>query len=76
MEKEELFKIARANIEWFKENYEDLKKKHDKRWIIIHSKKVVDSTSTFNEMMKVARKYDQNTIKVEYIESKQIAMFF
>lgn len=76
MEKEELFKILRENIKWFKENYEDLKRKYDNRWIMIHNKKVAKSASTFNEIVKIAKKYDPNTIIVEYIQSKQVAMFF
>ena len=76
MEKEQLFRISRENIKWFKENYEDLKRKYDNRWILIHNKKVAESTSTFNEIMKAAKKHDPNTIIVEYMESKQVAMFF
>ncbi len=56
MEKEELFKISRENIKWLKENYEDLKRKYDNSWIMIHNKKVAESTSTFNEIMKTAKK--------------------
>ncbi len=76
MEKEELFKISRENIKWFKENYEDLKRKYDNRWIMIKNKKVAKSASTFNEIMKTAKKHDPSTIIVEYMQSKQVAMFF
>ena len=78
MEKAELFKISRGNAEWFRENYEDLKKKYDNRWILIHNEKVVESASTFDDILKIlrAQKYDPNTVIVEYLQSKQIAMFF
>jgi len=78
MEKAELFKISRQNTEWFSKNYESLKEKYDNRWIMIHNKKVVKSTSTFDDIMKVlhAQKYDPSTVIVEYLQSKQIAMFF
>jgi len=76
MEKAELFKISRENAEWFSKNYESLKKKYDNQWIVIHNKKVVESTSTFNEIMNVAKRYDPNSIIVEYMQRKTVAMFF
>jgi len=76
MEKAELFKNSKENLEWFKENYEDLKKKYDERWIVIDNKTVVKSASTFDEILALVRKHDPNKVIVEYIQSKQIAMFF
>ena len=78
MEKAELFKISIGNAKWLRENYEDLKKKYDNRWILVHNKRVVETASTFDEIMKIlrAQKYDPNTVTVEYLQSKQIAMFF
>jgi thymidylate kinase len=76
MEKAELFKNSKENLEWFKENYEDLKKKYDERWIVIDNKTVVKSASTFDEILAFVRKHDPNKVIVEYMQSKQIAMFF
>jgi hypothetical protein len=76
MEKTELFRISRGNAEWLKENYADLKRRYTNRWIMIQNKKVVETASTFDEIMKAIKKYDPNSIMVEYIESDQIAMFF
>ena len=78
MEKAELFKISRENAEWFRENYEDLTKKFDNRWILIHNRKVAKTASTFKGIMRLlrAQKYDPNTVIVEYMQSNQIAMFF
>lgn len=76
MEKEQLFKISRENDQWLSENYEDLKKTYDKRWIVIQNRKVVKSASTFDEIMEVIKKYDPNKIKVEYVQSEEVAMFF
>ncbi|MCJ7469573.1 DUF5678 domain-containing protein [Candidatus Bathyarchaeota archaeon] len=76
MEKAELFKNSKENLEWFKENYEDLKKKYDERWIVIDNKTVVKSASTFDEILALVRKHDPNKVIVEYMQSKQIAMFF
>ena len=76
MERAELFKISRRNIEWLKENYESLKREYDKLWIMIQDRKVVRSASTFDEVMKTVRKHDPNKILVEYITSEPIAMFF
>lgn len=76
MNKEVLFKISRENATWFSRNYESLKKKYDNCWIMIHNKKVVESASSFDEIMNATKKYDRNTVMVEYIQSKPIAMFF
>lgn len=76
MERAELFKISRRNVEWLKENYESLKREYDKLWIMIQDRKVVRSASTFDEIMKTVRKHDPNKILVEYITSEPIAMFF
>ena len=76
MEKAELFKNSKENVEWFKENYEDLKKKYDKHWIVIENKKVVKSASTFDEVLAIVRKRDPNKVIVEFMQSDQIAMFF
>lgn len=76
MEKEELFKIRRENTEWLKENYESLTRKYNNRWIMIQNKKVAETACTFNEIMNAAKKYDTNKVIVEYVQSKQIAMFF
>jgi len=76
MEKSELFRISRGNAEWYKENYDDLKRRYTNRWIMIQNKKVVETASTFDEILKAIKKYDPNKVMVEYIESEQIAMFF
>lgn len=78
MEKAELFRISRRNAEWFSRNYERLRKKYDNHWIIIHNKEVVGSASNFDDIMKILRehKYDPNTVIIEYLQSKKIAMFF
>jgi len=75
-ELEAMFNSSRENMEWFKENYDDLERKYDNRWIIMQNKKVVESASTFDEIMSAIKKYDRRTIIVEYIQSKPIAMFF
>jgi hypothetical protein len=71
-----LFKSSRENLEWFKSNYDYLTKNYDKRWVIIAGKAVVGSSSSFDEIMNIARKYDPSSIIVEFIESEPIAMFF
>jgi hypothetical protein len=76
VEKEQLFQIARDNDQWLSEHYDDLKKTYDKCWIVIENRKVVKSASTFDEIMKVVKKYDPNRIKVEYVQSEEVAMFF
>jgi len=76
MERAELFRNSKENIEWLEENYEDLRKKYDERWIVIENKTVVKSASTFDEILAVVRNRDPNKVLVEYMQSEQVAMFF
>lgn len=76
MRRNEMFEVSRQNIEWFKKNYNRLKRDYDKRWVMIQDRKVVTSASTFDEIMKIVRKHDSNKILVEYMQSEPIAMFF
>lgn len=76
LEKGELFKQSTENLEWFRENYEDLKRKYDNQWIIIQKKKVVGKSSTYDKIVEILKKEDQKNAIVEFIDSKQIAMFF
>lgn len=71
-----MFEVSRQNIEWFKKNYNQLKRDYDKRWVMIQDRKVVTSASTFDEIMEIVRKHDSNKILVEYMQSEPIAMFF
>jgi len=76
MEKAELSKNSKENIQWLKENYEDLKKKYDEHWTIIENKKVIKSAGTFDEILAIIRNRDPNKVIVEFMQSDQIAMFF
>lgn len=76
MQNNELFKISSKNLEWLKENYENLKKEYNGLWVVIQDRKVVTSASTFDEIIKTVRKCDLNKIVVEYIPSEPVAMFF
>lgn len=76
LERVKRFKNSRENIEWFKENYEALRKKYDERWIVIENKKVINSASTFDEVLPLVRKRDPNKVIVEYVQSDPIATFF
>jgi hypothetical protein len=71
-----LFKNSRENLEWFKNNYDNLMKNYDKCWVVITQKKVVGSSSSFDEVLTVAKKYDPSSIIVEFIDSEPIAMFY
>jgi hypothetical protein len=76
MEKAELFRNSKENAEWFKENYEDLKKEYDEHWIVIENKAVIKSATTFDEILAIVKKRDPSKVIVEYIQSDQVAMFF
>jgi hypothetical protein len=78
IEKDEVFKLSRENLEWFKENYDALKREYDQKWIVIQNGKVVRSSSVFDDIVKALRngEYDPKSAIVEYMQSEQIAMFF
>ena len=76
MQRAELFKNSEENAEWFKENYENLRKKYDEQWIVIENKAVIESASTFDEVLSLVKKRDPNRVIVEYMQSNPVAMFF
>lgn len=76
MERAEIFKSSRENIEWFRENYDVLRKRYDERWIVVEDKRVVKSASTFDEVLPLVRKRDPNKVIVEYMQTNPVAMFF
>lgn len=77
LEKAELLKNSRENLEWFRDNYDDLKKDFDKQWVIVQNKAVIGSCSTYDEVLsKVKSDRSKKTAMVEFIDSEQIAMFF
>ena len=51
LEKAELLRNSRENLEWFRANYDDLKKDFDKQWVVVQNKKVVAKCSTYDEIM-------------------------
>ena len=77
LEKAVLLKNSRENLEWFRDNYDDLKKDFDKQWVIVQNKAVIGNCSTYDEVLrKVKGDHSKKTTMVEFIDSEQIAMFF
>lgn len=76
MEKGTLLQSSIDNLEWFKENYESLRKEYDNQWIIVHKKGVIARGSTFKQIKKCFQKVDAKSALVEFIDSNDIAVFF
>lgn len=76
MEKAQLFETSRINTEWLQKNYARLKREYDERWVLIENGKIVESASSFDEIMRTVRKRDPNKILLEYVQSEPVAMFF
>lgn len=76
MERAEILKASRDNLEWFKENYESLKKEYNNQWIIVQKKEVVAKGSTFEQIKKCLQKIDTKSAIIEFIDSNNFAMFF
>ncbi len=76
MQKGEILRISRKNLEWFNENYDCLKKEYDNQWIVVQGQKVVAKGSTYDQIKKLLKKEDVKSALVEFMDSKQMAMFF
>lgn len=74
--KTELFRASRENLEWFKQNYENIRKDCDNQWVVIRNKKVVAKASTYENIARTLKKEDKKSAIVEFIDSNQLAMFF
>ena len=72
----ELLKLSRGNLEWLKENYNQIKKKHDNEWVVIQRKEIVATGSTYDQITKHITKEDKKSAIIEFIDSNQLAMFF
>jgi hypothetical protein len=75
-EKGEFLKASRENLEWFTKNYDNLKRKYDNQWVAIQKKEVVATSSTYDQIVKALDKENRKNAIVEFIDSKQLAMFF
>lgn len=74
--KSELFKSSMENLEWFKQNYENIRKDCDNQWVVIQNKKVVAKGSTYENIARILKKEDKKSAIIEFIDSNQLAMFF
>jgi hypothetical protein len=74
--KSELFKSSMENLEWFKQNYKNIKKDCDNQWVVIQNKKIVAKASTYENITRILKKEDKKSAMVEFIDSNQLAMFF
>jgi predicted RNA-binding protein len=74
--KSELFKSSMENLEWFKRNYENIRKDCDNQWVVIQNKKVVAKASTYENIARTLKKEDKKSAMIEFIDSNQLAMFF
>jgi hypothetical protein len=75
-EKNEIFKLSRENLAWFKDNYKSLRKDYDNQWIVIQKKQVVANGSSYDRVIEGLKKKDKKSAIVEFVDSRQIAMFF
>lgn len=75
-EQNDLLKLSRENLEWYKENYSKIKKKHDNKWVAIQRKEIVATGSTYDQIAKRITKEDKKSAIIEFIDSNQLSMFF
>ena len=76
LEKAQILKDSQENLEWFKDNYESLKKEYDNQWIIVQKREVVAKGSTFEQIKQCFQKMDRKSALVEFVDSNNFAMFF
>lgn len=75
-EQNELLKLSRENLEWYKANYSKIKKKHDNEWVAIQRKEIIATGSTYDQIAECIKKQDRKSAIIEFIDSNQLAMFF
>lgn len=75
MEKAEILKASMDNLEWFKDNYESLKKEYDNQWIIVQKRTVVAKGNTYEQIKKCLQKVDTKSALIEFVDSNNLAMF-
>jgi len=76
IEKDELFKLSRENLEWFKENYKNIRKDCNNQWVVIQNKKIVAKGSMYENIATILKQPDKKAAIAEFIDSKELAMFF
>ena len=74
MEKATLLEKTRINLEWYRDNFEQLKKEYDKKWVIVDNQSIVGCSSTYDQISKSLK--NRKTALLEFVDSEQIAMFF
>lgn len=74
--KSQLLKESVENLAWFKQNYKSIQKECNNQWVIIKDKQIVAKGSTYDEIVDALKEKDKKSAIVEFIDSKQLAMFF
>jgi H2-forming N5,N10-methylenetetrahydromethanopterin dehydrogenase-like enzyme len=74
--KSQLLKESVENLAWFRENYKNIKKECNNQWVIIQNRQIVAKGSTYDEIANLLNEKSKKSAIVEFIDSKQLAMFF
>ena len=73
----ECFALSTQSMEYLTENYDDLAKKHDKKWVAVLDGKVVEEASSLEKLNQALRKHKHpECMVVEYLTTEPMAMFF
>ena len=77
METREVFRLSMSNMEWLADNYENLRREYDGRWIAVSGARVVESSRNLEKLKEaIAKCVDRDSIVVEFMTTEPIAMFF
>jgi hypothetical protein len=74
--KTELFRASRENLEWFRDNYKTLVKDCNGQWVVIQNRKIIAKGSTYEKIAGILKETDKKSAIVEFVDSRQLAMFF
>ncbi len=77
MSKADIISAAEDNSKWIDQNYEQLTRKYNRRWIAVLDKKVIDSDKNLDKITARLRKRLGNKysgVVVEYITNKPLNM--
>ncbi len=73
----ECFDASTESMKYLIQNYEDLAKRHDKKWIAVLDSQVVEVADSIEELSNAIKKHQRSKcIVTEYVTTEPVAMFF
>ena len=77
VDRAECVRLFIKSMEWYNKNEKALKERYDDKWIAILDTRVVEVEDDLESMARrVQARNDRDSLVVQYISKKPVAMFF